>query len=158
MTINDKCWNFKSDNGRTMMRRIRISALNVLQRYSFQLKSTLDDWKVKAKLPESDPQKIPDKISSTLLNMIISSLHDLILFGSFDFCLISISLTWLRATRPVHSASNEWFSLLTLNSTWYCVSILFSQMQMSPPPHLTDDTFGLINAESIGLLCCSKFT
>jgi heat shock protein 1/8 len=44
----------------------RISAKNALESYAFNIKSTIDDEKLKDKIPEDDRKKVVDKVNDTL--------------------------------------------------------------------------------------------
>jgi len=44
----------------------RISAKNALESYAFNIKSTVEDEKVKDKIPEEDRKKILDKVQDTI--------------------------------------------------------------------------------------------
>jgi len=44
----------------------RISSKNALESYAFNIKSTIDDEKLKDKIPEDDRKKVIDKVNDTL--------------------------------------------------------------------------------------------
>jgi len=54
----------------------RISAKNALESYAFNIKSTIDDEKLKDKIPEEDRKKVVDKVNDTLKWLDVNNLAE----------------------------------------------------------------------------------
>lgn len=64
---------YKDDDDK---QKSRISAKNALESYAFNIKSTIDDEKLKDKIPEDDRKKVIDKVNDTLKWLDVNNLAE----------------------------------------------------------------------------------